>query len=196
MESKNKLSELAKKHSKGEVEYSKPYLGGHRYMTHTDDGVLTFLSNKFNIKSVIDIGCGPGGMKTFCSDKGISWTGVDGDKCVEEYITYLVDFKNETLITSDTYDLAWSVEFLEHVYEEYQTNYMKCFEKAKYVFCTAAPPGKPGHHHVNCRTIEYWIDVFEKYGFKYDHEITMLCKEHSTMEREFVQECGLFFYKI
>lgn len=171
------------------------HLGGHCNITHTDEGVLKYLIQQYNISSVIDIGCGPGGMKSVCSKHGIEWTGVDGDKKVKDKVTHLIDFEKDTLRDEVSFDLAWSIEFLEHVFEKYQDNYMKCFQKAKYVFCTAAPPGKPGHHHVNCRDKQYWIDVFEKYGFKYDEEITNICKKNSTMKREFVQECGMFFYK-
>jgi len=172
------------------------HLGGHCNITHTDEGVLTYLIERYNIGNVIDIGCGPGGMKNVCSKHGVKWTGIDGDEKVKALVTHLIDFEKETLRDDSSFDLAWSVEFLEHVFEKYQDNYMRCFQKAKYVFCTAALPGKPGHHHVNCRNKQYWINVFEKYGFQYDEEITNLCKKHSTMRREFVQESGMFFYKI
>ena len=38
------------------------HLGGHLNKTHTDRGTLLYLKNKYNIKSMIDIGCGPGAM--------------------------------------------------------------------------------------------------------------------------------------
>lgn len=112
--------------------------------------MLLYLIKHYNISSVFDIGCGPGGMKSVCSKHGIEWTGVDGDTKVQDKLTHLIDFEKETLVDDSSFDLAWSIEFLEHVFEKYQDNYMKCFQKAKYVFCTAAPPGKGGHHHVNC----------------------------------------------
>ena len=58
---------------------------------------------------------------------------------------------------------------------------------------TYAPPGKKGHHHVNCNTKEYWIDVFAQYGFVFSKELTEEVKRHSTMEREFFKEYGLVF---
>jgi cyclopropane fatty-acyl-phospholipid synthase-like methyltransferase len=172
------------------------HLGGHCNTTHCDDGVLKYLKNKFQIKSMLDIGCGPGGMRNACTQNDIEWTGIDGDPHVKNRVTHFIDFQTGTMESLETFDLAWSIEFLEHVFEEYQDNYMKCFEKAKYVFCTAAPPGKPGHHHVNCRDKSYWTDVFNKYGFEYDDKITIECKKHSTMKREFVQECGMFFKRV
>jgi len=90
-------------------------------------------------------------------------------------------------------NLAWCIEFLEHVEERYIDNYMNVFTSCKYAICTAAPPAKTGHHHVNCQTKQYWINVFNKYNFKYSAEITDLLKQHSTMTREFFRENGMFF---
>jgi len=38
------------------------HLGGHQNKTHLDVGTLEFFKSTFNIKSMLDIGCGPGGM--------------------------------------------------------------------------------------------------------------------------------------
>jgi hypothetical protein len=65
-------------------------------------------------------------------------------------------------------DIIWSCEFLEHVEEKYQDNYMRLFSTANLVFLTYSEPqwSEGGHHHVNCKPQEYWDDVFKKYGFK------------------------------
>ena len=38
------------------------HLGGHMNKTHLDKGALAWIKNKFNAKTYLDIGCGPGGM--------------------------------------------------------------------------------------------------------------------------------------
>jgi len=38
------------------------HLGGHFNRTHLDEGSLLFIIKEFNIKSFLDIGCGPMGM--------------------------------------------------------------------------------------------------------------------------------------
>ena len=171
---------------------SEKHLGGHLNITHVDKGVLQYLKNTYNISTMCDVGCGPGGMESIAHKLNITWRGIDGDANVKKNNITICDFEKGT-VDIDNVDLAWSVEFLEHVYEKYMDNYMNIFKKAKYVFCTAAPPGKPGHHHVNCRTSEYWIQKFKNIGFTYLDKETINCKKHSTMKREFVQECGLFF---
>ncbi len=91
------------------------------------------------------------------------------------------------------FDLGYSVEFLEHVEEQYMDNYMYVFCGCKYVVCTAAPPGKRGHHHVNCQDTQYWIDIFAYYGFDYNEEETEYIRRKSSMTREFMRSYGMFF---
>jgi SAM-dependent methyltransferase len=172
-----------------------PHLGGHLNITHLDEGALDYFIKNFGVKSFLDIGCGPGGMLKLAKEKGLSVLGIDGDPAVEQSGTLLHDFTVGEVPINGDFDLAWSTEFLEHVDEKYQANYMAAFRHAKYVFVTAAPPGKNGHHHVNCRDREYWIAAFARYGFRFDTEATEVVKAASTMKREFVRNTGMFFVR-
>lgn len=177
------------------------HLGGHLNKTHLDPGALIFLKQKFDIKSMLDIGCGPGGMIEMAESIGISAWGIDGDPYVErktKNVTiqdYTKGFIETSRLPSSSFDLAWSVEFLEHVEEKYLPLYMHSFNMCKYVVCTAAPPGWPGHHHVNCRSIDYWIGVFSANEFDYDAETSGLVRAHSTMTKGFMSRTGMFFKK-
>ena len=185
------------------------HLGGHLNKTHVDRGSLEILKRRFDIKSMLDIGCGPGDMYNIAKDLDIKWYGIDGDFLFKRdneisKQTAIHDFSKGicysyayiTQIDGTTwkeFDLAWSVEFLEHVEERYVSNFMAAFKQCKYVIATAAPPGWPGHHHVNCRDQEYWKGVFAANGFEYDETITKLVKENSTMVKPFMQKNGMFF---
>ena len=92
------------------------------------------------------------------------------------------------------FDLGWSVEFLEHVEEQYIPNFMDLFQKCRNLIVTAAPPGWPGEHHVNCQPKEYWIEVFAEYGLVYSEPFTNAIKTASTMRKPFMQQNGMFFY--
>ena len=94
-----------------------------------------------------------------------------------------------------TFDLIWCTEFLEHVEEKYVPNYMPLFEKGNMAVVTAAPPGWPGHHHVNCREESYWIDVFKNYGLRYNEELTNEFKGLSQMRKNFFKRAGMVFLK-
>ena len=94
------------------------------------------------------------------------------------------DYTRKPLYAGE-FDLGWSVEFVEHVEERFVPNLMATFRGCRYVFLTAAVPGQPGHHHVNCRPAEYWVDHFKRAGFALDADATEGVRRHSTMESRF-----------
>lgn len=178
------------------------HLGGHMGVTHTDLGLLEFFRQEWGARSFLDIGCGPGGMVTAAKKAGYEAVGVDGDRKAFQFNpefqlgdAVVHDFVHPyrgPLLTRN-FDIGWSVEFLEHVDPEYVPNYMALFQRCRRVMCTAAPPGKPGHHHVNCQPVEYWIEMFGQYGLIFSPELTEVCRAKSTMPREFVRETGMLF---
>lgn len=175
------------------------HLGGHLNKTHIDEGALNYLCKTFNIASMLDIGCGPGGMIELAQERGLTAVGVDGDYSIDRHsIVHIHDFTTGpwNWNTDMKFDLAWSVEFLEHVDEKYIPYFMKSFKRCKYALVTAAPPGWPGHHHVNCRVQEYWKGVFAANGFTFDNETTTAVKKESTMTKGFLEKNGLFFRRI
>jgi SAM-dependent methyltransferase len=179
------------------------HLGGHEGETHLDEGALTYLQKKFDIKTMLDVGCGLGEMKLVADKLGVDWYGLDGDYTVARnpdiFSSMLIhDYRNEPdlMQTGDgtsTFDLAWSVEFLEHVDAEYIYNFMKNFRQCKYVLCTHALPGQPGKWHVNCQPPEYWVAIFRAFGFEVDVETTNEVRAASTMRERYVRQQSLFF---
>ena len=185
--------------SQAKVDSLPSHLGKHLNKTHNDRGTLLYLIEKYQIKSFLDVGCGPGGMVRLEQRRNLFSLGIDGDWQVpkeSEAKILIHDFTTGPASLDREFDLGWSVEFLEHVDEEYQDNYMQAFARCKYVVCTAAGPGAPGHHHVNCQSAEYWHDVFDKYGFEYDHETTLdIRMKKSNMQKPFMQRTGMFFVR-
>lgn len=189
------------------------YAGGHENETHVDAGALKFLRDKFDVKSMIDVGCGPAGMYETAADLGISWVGVDVDfnvlrpenapVVIHDYQVAAFDpvvqydrewnAESQDQFAPPEYDLAWTVEFLEHIEPRYIQNFMTTLQRAKYVICTHAFPDQPGHHHVNCRDHAYWIDIFTAFGFEVDVETTNQVREASTMEARYMRQQSLFF---
>lgn len=144
------------------------HLGGHLNRTCMCLDTLLFIKEKYNITSMIDVGCGPAGMTEYANYLGIYSIGVDGDTNLpkKEYVIFH-DYSLSKLELNETFDLVYSAEFLEHVYAEFIPNFMASFQKAQYAFVTAAPPGQGGFHHVNEQPKDYWIKVFDEYGFDY-----------------------------
>lgn len=161
------------------------------------------MKETYNITTMLDIGCGPGGMVNLAREMGIQAVGIDGDYTVKRDGDYFVihDYTVGDSPYNKSVDFAWSCEFVEHVEEKYIPNYIKDFQKAKYVIMTFSE--SQGHHHVNVKNQEYWVDVFESYGFKFDNETTKIIRSKSTMnttgkfannfKKHFVKNTGLFF---
>lgn len=171
------------------------HLGGHMNKTHVDYGSLRYMKS-LGCESMIDIGCGPGGQVQAAKELGFKRSlGIDGDWTVlpKEGNFILHDFTEGPYKSFVNYDLAWSVEFLEHVEEQYIPNYMPVFASAKYALVTFAPPGHGGHHHVNEQEMDYWVDIFEKYDMIYNQSLTIKIRQSSTMAKPFMQTRGIAF---
>jgi hypothetical protein len=181
------------------------HLGGHKNRTHLDYGVLEFMIKKFNVRSFIDIGCGPGGMVNLAEEMGLKSMGIDGDFTVPRKGNNFIihDYTRGPTMFDQEFDMSWSCEFVEHVEEKYISNYIKDFQRSKYVVMTYSE--KPGHHHVNLKPEKYWIDIFKDHGFNYSLEYTNKIRQVSTMnttgkfgnqvKKQFVKTNGLFFIK-
>ena len=170
------------------------HLGGHENETHLDDGALDYLIEKLGIKSMVDIGCGPGGMVELARSKGLEVLGVDGDFVVERNVDDVVihDYQKAPYVPEKNYDLAWTVEFVEHIEEQYIRNFVATMDKCKYVLMTHAFPNQPGHHHVNCQTTEYWVHVMNAFGFSVLLDETNDIRKASTMKERYIREQSLF----
>lgn len=184
-----------------------PHLGGHFGNVNKDAVTLRFLVERYGIRTMIDVGCGPGGMLDEAGALGVDAVGVDGDPFVAEadprifchdYATgpaalwfQDIDVFERTVI----YDLVWSMEFVEHVAPEYQEHFLRTFDRGtKALYLTAAPPGFPGHHHVNCQPAHYWVDLLAQRGWALDEEATAWVRQNGG--HVFSQRQGLVFTKI
>lgn len=171
-----------------------PHLGGHEDLTQYDEGAFDYLASRFEICSFVDVGCGPGGMAAYALSRGIAACGVDGDPRHARGSQLIIehDFAAGPL-DAGRFDLGWAVEFVEHVEERYVPHFMATFSGCRHVFITAAIPGQPGHHHVNCQWGDYWIARFAEAGFDHDVEATAGVRAASTMKSGFTAQTGLVF---
>lgn len=68
------------------------------------------------------------------------------------------------------------------------------FNESNLVAMTHALPGQPGHHHVNCKNADYWIKIFNEYGFEYleDYSISLrnLLPDWNKNEPNFIPNGG------
>ena len=172
------------------------HLGGHNWKSWVDEGALNFMWD-LGCRSMLDVGCGLGGQVELAETLGWRSYGIDGDWTVlpQKSNFFLNDYTRGYPLIEFKVDMIWSVEFLEHVESKYIDNYMTTFKnsEAKYAVVTYAPPGHGGHHHVNCQDQEYWVSVFEAYGFKLNQELSDNIRKVSTMKKPFLAKTGLVF---
>lgn len=133
------------------------HLGGHYGYTNMDKPTLDYLIKRFHVKSMLDIGCGTGGMVEYARSLGIDARGVDGDPNMQSEFVDTHDFTKGVLVPEREYDLIWSVEFVEHVEEEFVQNILETFKSGKVLMMTHALPKQGGKHHVNLQWADYWI---------------------------------------
>lgn len=148
----------------------------------------SYIIKNYNIKTVLDIGCGRGDSCLYFKSLNCDVNGVDGSKEAQKLSLIpdnfiLNDYTAGSAIDAKKFDLVWSCEFVEHVEEKYMNNFLKDFKKGKYLAITFAGLNQPGHHHVNCNTKEYWIDIMEKNGFHFLNEETEKLIEYAKLDK-------------
>lgn len=134
----------------------------------------TWLVEREQITSVLDVGCGDGAAMRAFRDLGCTAFGIDGVRQADPYISEH-DFAADgvfAFLPGPEYDLVWSCEFVEHVEAEHVPAFMPAMKAAPLVLITHATPGQPGWHHVNCQESGYWRAVFHEHGYFVDETLT------------------------
>jgi hypothetical protein len=141
----------------------------------------------WTVQSVLDVGCGRGistswfvthGLRTECvegSHHAIQESMVPDKSILTEH-----DFSRGPWWPGKTFDMVWSVEFLEHVNLQFHYNYVSAFRKAAIIMVSSSNWG--GWHHVEVHDSKWWIRKYESYGFRYDSELTAEIKKVAVDE--------------
>jgi hypothetical protein len=79
------------------------------------------------------------------------------------------DIKRHVLKKAARSDLAVSLEVAEHLPEKRADRFVDLLRSlAPVVVCSAAKPQQGGLDHVNCQPQSYWIEKFERRGYRFD----------------------------
>ena len=168
------------------------HLGGHFGNSHTDPAVLDYLIERYSIKSMLDVGCGPGAMIDVAISRGLDTWGVDGDYTVVNNFVVIHDFTNGPF-RFVPFDLIWCFEFVEHVEQQYQENYLATFASGRILYLSTPAPGFGGWHHVNEQPEAYWIDLLTAHGWLLDKEATDWIRQNA--DHPFSRRQGLVFVR-
>jgi hypothetical protein len=122
--------------------------------------------------SILDVGCGNGTWLKAAADMGVDdYLGVDGvNLCPPDLLIPTANFRCHDLTGSWSaerkFEAALCLEVAEHVHEADADKLIDALvNHSDTVIFSAACPGQPGQHHVNCQWPAYWQDRFNRRGF-------------------------------
>lgn len=134
------------------------------------------IAKAFGVRNMVDIGCATGHWVDAFLRAGVNARGVEGSESARNSLVCPVDkvtFADLRYpLTDDTrqVDLVISLEVAEHIEEKYADIFLSNIVRysPETVLLTAARPGQGGHHHVNERPHEYWIEKMAALGYVLD----------------------------
>lgn len=130
------------------------------------DGLLATL----DFDSVIDVGCANGFLLSGFRRAGRRVRGLDLSVEVRQVLppdlqgsVEVADFAR----ASGRWDLVCCVEVAEHIPRRRSDELVETLVRLtdRWIYFTAAPPGQPGHGHINCRPREEWLTLFTDRGW-------------------------------
>lgn len=147
---------------------------GHYYDNGLAKGLLKLLPF-MNVKTIADLGCGPGWYVALFRRNGYDANGYDGNPNVEEmsaplfgngFYCQCVDLTGE-LEAEEPFDLIFSLEVGEHIPAQWEDIYLANLTRnaVRYVLLSWAIEGQTGDGHVNCRPNSYIVNKMKKLGF-------------------------------
>ena len=122
--------------------------------------------------SLLDVGCGNGTWLEAALEFGIPKVfGLDGINIPPDKLHLLAGkFQQQDLTLpwnlNRRFDAVLCLEVAEHLAEAHAKTLIKSITlHGDFVIFSAACPGQPGQHHVNCQWPVYWQQIFNECGF-------------------------------
>jgi SAM-dependent methyltransferase len=149
------------------------------------DAMARAIQFQFRPHSVIDVGCGTGGLLDAIRSSGSSkCKGFEYHKAVLRLCSDRnldVEFLDLTQpnILDTSFDLVICLEVAEHLPPESADQVVANLTSGpSVVIFSAAVPGQGGHDHVNEQPAEYWIEKFAMQFFSFDEQATLILRRN------------------
>lgn len=162
-----------------------PHLGGNfdggDSGTQYLDDLWPWLVKRYNVRSMVDVGCGTGETAHWFLRRGVDAHGVDGlawnARQAKERLgldVFVHDFQKGPFTTAGPCDLIWCCDVAEHIEEKFAPHLLETLRHCRVLaFCHGLPENADqGYHHVNCQPEEYWVRRLAEVGMVEDPEAT------------------------
>ena len=135
-----------------------------------DVAPFKYIAERYEPKSVLDIGCGIGAYLDIFKKYGAEVVGVDGipkSASILKDSEYIVHDLSQPFFYDKLYDVVVCVEVLEHLTEGQSIDILNTIVKhaGNTIVFSAAVPGQNGENHINCQPIGYWLEKFSDLGW-------------------------------
>jgi SAM-dependent methyltransferase len=151
--------------------------------------IFPIINSLYNPQSILDVGCGLGTWLKVISDSGIEdFLGIDGIEVRDEdFFVSKENFQKYDLSDSwnikRKFNLLFCLEVAEHLPSNSASSFIQNLTKhSDTIIFSAACPNQPGQGHINCQWIDYWQDLFNKYGYACYDEIRPLIWDENFPE--------------
>jgi SAM-dependent methyltransferase len=135
--------------------------------------IVPLLLNLLKPTSVVDVGCGVGGWLSVFRRLGvIDVCGIDGDWVETEQLKIdSKDFRRvclaEPFRLERRFDLVLSLEVAEHLPLKSAPGFVESLVRlGPIIVFSAAVPFQGGTNHLNEQWPEFWINLFDRYGYQ------------------------------
>lgn len=146
--------------------------------------IANSILKNFEVKSVIDVGCGTGALLEALRDRDCKVFGLEYSEAALNYCRARqldiakFDLERDVFTDHRTFDVAVSMEVAEHLPEIVSDRYVDLLTRlSRVIIFTAASPGQGGADHVNEQPPSYWITKFQRCGFKHTEGLSQRWSE-------------------
>lgn len=140
-------------------------------------------------RSVLDVGCGSGTWLRAALERGAAEVlGVEGAEVPQDMMRVPHDLithadLNQPFNLHRRFELVMCLETAEHLEpESAETLVESLVRHGDTILFSAAIPGQPGIHHVNCQWPSYWQRLFNGHGFVCSDAVRWLIWDNGRIE--------------
>lgn len=136
-----------------------------------DVAPFRYIAEKYRPAEVLDVGCGIGAYLRLFKDFGAGLVfGVDGIPFGATALgadEYAQRDLSQPLELDRQFDLVVCVEVVEHLAKRDADRLLESLSRhaLRVIVFSAASVGQPGHGHINCQPIEYWLERWAALGW-------------------------------